>query len=174
MRGAIRLGSIAGIEIFADWSLLGIFLLIVFSLAAGVFPSWHPDWQPALALVTALGAALLFFASVLAHELSHALVGRLGGIRVRRITLFMLGGMAHLEREPPTWRAELAMAAVGPLTSLALGFLFCAMTFAWLTVYAVAVARLGRLLTGSVRRALDAVTGVVLLALGLRLATEDR
>jgi threonine/homoserine/homoserine lactone efflux protein len=57
---------------------------------------------------------------------------------------------------------------------LALGFLFCAMTFAWLTVYAVAVARLGRLLTGSVRRALDAVTGVVLLALGLRLATEDR
>ena len=124
MRGGIRLGSIAGIEIFADWSLLGIFLLIAFSLAAGVFPSWHPDWQPALALVTALGAALLFFASVLVHELSHALVGRLGGVRVRRITLFMLGGMAHLEREPPTWRAELAMAAVGPLTSLALGFLF--------------------------------------------------
>ena len=57
---------------------------------------------------------------------------------------------------------------------LALGFLFCAMTFAWLTLYAAAVARLGRLLTGAVRRALDAVTGVVLVALGLRLATEDR
>jgi threonine/homoserine/homoserine lactone efflux protein len=57
---------------------------------------------------------------------------------------------------------------------LALGFLFCAMTFAWLSVYAAAVARLGRLLTGAVRRALDAVTGVVLVALGLRLATEDR
>lgn len=57
---------------------------------------------------------------------------------------------------------------------LALGFLFCAMTFAWLTLYAAAVARLGSLLTGAVRRALDAVTGVVLVALGLRLATENR
>ena len=57
---------------------------------------------------------------------------------------------------------------------LALGFLFCALTFVWLTVYAVAVARLGRLLKGAVGRALDAVTGVVLLALGLRLATEKR
>jgi threonine/homoserine/homoserine lactone efflux protein len=57
---------------------------------------------------------------------------------------------------------------------LALGLLFCAMTFAWLTLYAAAVARLGRLLTGAVRRALDAVTGVVLVGLGLRLATEDR
>ena len=55
---------------------------------------------------------------------------------------------------------------------LALGFLFCAMTFVWLTFYAVAVARLGRLMTGTVRRALDAVTGVVLIALGLRLASE--
>jgi threonine/homoserine/homoserine lactone efflux protein len=57
---------------------------------------------------------------------------------------------------------------------LALGFLFSAMTFAWLTLYAAAVARLGRLLTGAVRRALDAVTGIVLVALGLRLATEER
>jgi threonine/homoserine/homoserine lactone efflux protein len=57
---------------------------------------------------------------------------------------------------------------------LALGFLFCSLTFAWLTLYAAAVARLGRLLTGAVRRALDAVTGIVLVALGLRLAMEDR
>ncbi|HET8968977.1 MAG TPA: LysE family translocator [Gaiellaceae bacterium] len=55
---------------------------------------------------------------------------------------------------------------------LALGFLFCAMTFVWLTFYAVAMARLERLMTSTVRRALDAVTGVVLIALGLRLATE--
>ncbi len=57
---------------------------------------------------------------------------------------------------------------------LGLGLLFCAMTFAWLCCYAAAVARVGRLLTGTVRRALDAVTGVVLVALGVRLATEDR
>ena len=57
---------------------------------------------------------------------------------------------------------------------LALGLVFCAMGLAWLTVYAVAVARIGKLLSGRVRRGLDAVTGVVLVALGLRLATEDR
>ena len=57
---------------------------------------------------------------------------------------------------------------------LALGLLFCSMTFAWLCCYAVAVARLGRLLTGAARRVLDAVTGVVLVALGVRLATDDR
>jgi threonine/homoserine/homoserine lactone efflux protein len=57
---------------------------------------------------------------------------------------------------------------------LALGLLFCALTLAWLTFYAVAVARLGRLLTATVRRVLDAVTGVVLVAFGLRLATEER
>ena len=63
----------------------------------------------------------------------------------------------------------------GPFAALlALGFLFCAMTFVWLAFYATAVARLGRLLTGSVRRALDAVTGLVLIALGLRLATGER
>ena len=124
MANGIRLGRIAGIEVVADWSLLIIFLLITFSLAVNVFPSWHPDWRPALAWSTALGAAVLFFASVLAHELSHALVGRAGGIRIRRITLFMFGGMAHMESEPPTWGSELAMAAIGPITSLVLGIVF--------------------------------------------------
>jgi threonine/homoserine/homoserine lactone efflux protein len=60
------------------------------------------------------------------------------------------------------------------LVLLALGLLFCSLTFAWLTLYAVAIARLGRLLTGTVRRALDALTGVVLVALGLRLGTDAR
>lgn len=124
MRSGFRAGSIAGIEVFVDWSLAAIFLLIVYGLAAGVFPSWHPDWALPVTLATALGAAALFLASVLVHELSHALVGRLGGVRVRRITLFMLGGMAHMEGEPPSWRAELVMAAAGPVTSFALGFLF--------------------------------------------------
>jgi Zn-dependent protease/CBS domain-containing protein len=125
--GSVRLGSIAGIEVDVDWSLLIIFFLIAFSLAAGVFPAWHPDWSPLLAWVTALAAAVLFFASVLTHELSHAIVGRAHGVSIARITLFIFGGMAHMEREPPSWRAEFWMALVGPLTSLLLGF-----TFLWL------------------------------------------
>lgn len=144
--GGIRLGRIAGIQITADWSLAIIFILIAFSLAAGVFPYWHPRWSPLLAWGTAVGAAVLFLASILAHELSHALVGQLGGVRVDRITLFMLGGLAQMENEPPTWRAELAMAAVGPVTSVVLGLLF-----SWL---AVLVAGPIRLTNGNLAQAL--------------------
>jgi Zn-dependent protease len=130
MRRGIHLGRIAAIEIVADWSLLIIFVLITFSLAMLVFPTWHPDWEPGLAWITALGAAVLFFASVLAHELSHALVGRRSGIVVRRITLFVFGGMAHMEKEPPNWRSELVMAAAGPITSLVLGVIFLTLSAA--------------------------------------------
>ncbi len=124
MRSGIRLGRIAGIDVAIDWSLLIIFFMITFSLAVGLFPAWHPDWDPPMAWATALAAATLFFSSVLLHELSHALVGRAKGVEIKRITLFMFGGMAHMETEPPSWRAELWMALVGPATSLALGLLF--------------------------------------------------
>ena len=114
---------IAGIDIIVDWSLLIIFALIVMGLASGVFPQWHPQWSAATAWLTALIAAVLFFTSVLLHELSHALVGRANGIEVRRITLFVFGGMAQMEHEPGRWPAELKMAIVGPLTSLVIGVL---------------------------------------------------
>jgi Zn-dependent protease/CBS domain-containing protein len=123
----LRLGSIAGIDIAADPSLLIIFFLITFSLAEGVFPTWHPAWATEVCWLTAGGAAVLFFVSVLTHELSHALVGRVCGVEIRQITLFMFGGVAQMEGEPPSWRAELGMAIVGPLTSLVLGILFLAL-----------------------------------------------
>lgn len=120
----LRLGSIAGIDIVVDPSLLVIFLLILFMLGTDVFPAWHPQWSIGLTWVTAAGAAVLFFASVLAHELAHAMVGRARGVEVTRITLFIFGGVAQMRSEPQSWRAELAVAAVGPLTSLGLGVVF--------------------------------------------------
>jgi Zn-dependent protease len=122
MRG-LHLARIAGIDVTVDWSLLIIFALVTTSLASGLFPQWHPAWGPATSWLTALGAAVLFFASVLAHELSHSLVGRANGVQVRQITLFVFGGMAQIEHEPGRWPAELWMAIVGPVTSLVIGVL---------------------------------------------------
>jgi Zn-dependent protease/predicted transcriptional regulator len=126
-----RIARVAGIDIHLDLSLLVIFFLITFTLGTGLFPRWHPDWSPALSWATALAAAVLFFVSVLLHELSHALVARRHGIAVPRITLFIFGGMAQMENEPDSWRGEFWMAIVGPLASLLIGVL-CALLATYL------------------------------------------
>jgi Zn-dependent protease len=120
-RGGLSLGRLLGVRLHVDWSVLIIFTLILFNLGAGSFPAAHPDWGPGLVWGTAVGAALLFFASILAHELSHAVVARRNDIPVERITLFLFGGLAHLEREPPSPKSEFAMAIIGPITSLVIG-----------------------------------------------------
>jgi Zn-dependent protease/predicted transcriptional regulator len=119
--GGFRLGRISGIQVMVDWSLLIIFAMIVMSLGWQLLPVWHPEWRPALRWMVAVVAAISFFASILAHELSHALVGRRQGVRVERITLFLFGGVAHMEDEARSPKAELTMAIVGPITSLVIG-----------------------------------------------------
>ncbi len=122
MDRGFSIGHIFGINVRVDWSWLLIFALVVWNLAA-VFGGAHPDWGPALTWGTALVAALLFFGSVLAHELAHSLVAKARGIPVRGITLFLFGGVSNIQKEPPSPGAEFVMAVVGPLTSVVLGAL---------------------------------------------------
>jgi Zn-dependent protease len=124
LRESVNLGRLFGISIKLNWSVLVIFGLIVVNLAVGVFPSWHPEWSPLLLWSVSLAAALIFFLSLLAHELAHSLTAQAFGLPVSSITLFLFGGVSDIQEEPDTpWR-EIVIAGVGPLMSLVLGVLF--------------------------------------------------
>lgn len=118
---AASIGRLFGVQIYLDVSLAIIFFLIASTLGLGTFPAWHPEWSALTTWTVAIVAAVAFFASILAHELSHALVGRALGVEVRGITLFMFGGVASMAEESRSPRAEFLMTIVGPLTSLAIG-----------------------------------------------------
>lgn len=119
-----RIGSLLGIDIHLDASVFIIFALVVWILGGNIFPAWHPDWSTGLAWLTGLGAGILFFVSLLLHEMAHSLMARHYGIAVPRITLFLFGGVSEMQREPTTPKTEFLVAIVGPGMSLALGMLF--------------------------------------------------
>jgi Zn-dependent protease/CBS domain-containing protein len=119
-----QLGRIAGIRIGVNWSWLIVFALIVWSLAAAVFPSQNPGFSDGEYVALAVAAALLFFASLLLHELGHALQARRDGIEIEGINLWLFGGVAQFKGGFPTAGAEFRIAIAGPLVSLALGVFF--------------------------------------------------
>ena len=124
MRASFTIGRIAGIPVGVNWSVLIIFGLIAYGLAANRFPAVAPG-QPGWAYGAAgVGAALAFFGGLLAHEISHALVARRNGIEVSGITLWLFGGVAQLESEARGPGAELRIAGVGPLVSFVLAAIF--------------------------------------------------
>jgi Zn-dependent protease len=120
----IEVAKIFNIPIKLDLSWFIILAFITWTLASGYFPSKYPGLDKFTYLVMGLLSALLLFVSVLLHELSHALVARRHNIPIRGITLFIFGGIAEMEKEPPTAKSEILMASAGPLCSGILAFLF--------------------------------------------------
>lgn len=124
MKQTFRLGNIWGIPIGLHSSWLIIFLFITYSLAVGYMPQAYPDLTtPTYWLLGAI-TSLLFFGSVLFHELAHAWVALRHGMSVNRITLFLFGGVAEMEEESPSASAEFWVAIAGPISSLFLAVAF--------------------------------------------------
>jgi Zn-dependent protease len=97
MNGNLTLGRLGGVQIRIHWSWLVVFALIVWSLAATVFPSQNPELSEGVYLAMAVAAALLFFGSVLLHELGHAWQARRDGLEIEGITLWLFGGVAQFK-----------------------------------------------------------------------------
>lgn len=123
MPGSFRIGTLAGIDIYINYSWLIILVFLIWSLATGWFAVLYPGWSPALYWITSTIAALLLFVSVLLHELAHSVVARARGLTVKNITLFIFGGVSNIEQEPSSPGVEFQMAIVGPLTSILIGAL---------------------------------------------------
>jgi Zn-dependent protease len=128
----VRLGTIAGIRVGANWSVLVVLWLIAWSLAGARFPEEYPGLPGSAYWAAGMGTALLFLASLLAHEMGHAIVARRAGAEVEGITLWLFGGVASIRGESTDPRAELRFTLVGPLISLGLGvgFLLLALALA--------------------------------------------
>ena len=120
--GSIRIARLLGIDIRIHFSWFLIFFIVVLSLADS-FGAENVTWSDTKSFVIAVIAAVLFFLSVLGHELAHALVARRFGMDVSSITLFVLGGVANLAKEPPSAISEFLMAAAGPATSIVIGLI---------------------------------------------------
>jgi Zn-dependent protease/CBS domain-containing protein len=130
MNGDLTLGRLGGVQIRINWSWLVVFALIVWSLAATVFPSQNPELSDGVHLAMGVAAALLFFASVLLHELGHAWQARREGIEIEGITLWLFGGVAQFKGGFPNAGAEFRVAIAGPLVTLVLGAGFVALAIA--------------------------------------------
>lgn len=123
-RRGFRLGKFFGIPVHVDGSWLIIFVWVTWSLAGQYYPQLYADWSVSVRWLIAILTSLLFFSSVLAHELGHSLVARAQGTPVRGITLFIFGGVAEITSEPSSAKKEFLMALIGPGISLVLAGVF--------------------------------------------------
>lgn len=129
-RGGIPIGKVFGISLRLHYSWFFIFVLVTWALAAAYFPTTYPTWSLSLKIGAGIITSILFFGSVLFHELMHSLVALREGIQIQSITLFFLGGVSEMAGEPKTAGDEFRMAAAGPFSSLVLGGLFLGIYYA--------------------------------------------
>jgi Zn-dependent protease/CBS domain-containing protein len=115
-----------GIPVYVHFSWVIVFALITWTLATGYFPAASPDLPALSHWARAFVASLLFFVSILLHEMGHALVAVRRGVPIRTITLFIFGGVSEMQRDPGDGRTELQIAIAGPVVSLALAGVFWA------------------------------------------------
>jgi Zn-dependent protease/CBS domain-containing protein len=121
MPGSFSIGKIAGIRVDINASWVIIFALLTVSLAVSILPTTAPGYSAAAYWAVGILGSLLFFASVLVHELGHSVVARSRGLDVSSITLFIFGGVSNLQQEPHSPGEEFAVAVVGPALSLVIG-----------------------------------------------------
>jgi PDZ domain-containing secreted protein/Zn-dependent protease/CBS domain-containing protein len=124
LHSSLRLFTVRGVPVGINWTWLLVFVLLVWSLAAGVFPTDYPGHSDATYLVMAIVASALFFGSILFHELSHTLRSLREGIKVREVTLWLFGGVSSSEEPMPTPGAEFRVIAAGPAATAVLAVTF--------------------------------------------------
>jgi Zn-dependent protease/CBS domain-containing protein len=129
VQDSLTLGRIAGVRFGVNWSWLVVFALIVWTLATGIFPETNKGLSDGTYIAMALVAAFLFFGSLLAHELGHAIQARREGMEIEGITLWLFGGVAKFKGMFPSAGAEFRIAVAGPLVSLVLGLAFTLITW---------------------------------------------
>lgn len=129
MNGGIKIGKVFGIDVSLDYSWFLIFALITFGLASGLFPQLVPGQTAVVYIVMGVITSLLFFGSVLFHEMMHSIVAKSYGMNIEGIRLMLFGGVSQLTDEPRTPGIEFKMAAAGPASSLAIGAVFLAFFF---------------------------------------------
>ncbi len=121
---SVTLFHLFGFRVKADASWLIIAALVTWSLATGGFPVLAPDLEPMNYWIMGVAGTVMLFLSIIAHEFSHALVARQFGIPMKGITLFLFGGVAEMDDEPPSAKAELLMALAGPAASVVISIIF--------------------------------------------------
>jgi Zn-dependent protease/predicted transcriptional regulator len=139
LRGGIPIGKAFGISLRLHYSWFFIFALVTWVLADIYFPHYYPNWSLSARIAAGLITSVLFFGSVLVHELMHSIVAQRQGIPVQSITLFIFGGVSQITSEPKQPKDEFRMAIVGPLSSLVIGGIFLGIYFEWRNVDTFAV-----------------------------------